>query len=133
MNETHFFAAEDTDEDEEGEGEEDADLGATSDTEPNSEPDSVDNEDAEDEEGDNYNLNGTNYWVSVSHIHFIVQSISCLGHVRVLFLPPAIIDIWSFLEEKIKKRQVESFELTKWCYQGQKSKMPNNKNNINLH
>ena len=104
MNETHFFAAEDTDEDEEGEGEEDADLGATSDTEPNSEPDSVDNEDAEDEEGDNYNLNGTNYWVSVSHIHFIVQSISCLGHVRVLFLPPAIIDIWSFLEEKIKRK-----------------------------
>ena len=39
----HFFA-EDTDEDEEGEGEEDADSNATSDTEPNSEPDSVNNE-----------------------------------------------------------------------------------------
>ena len=75
MNETHFFAAEDTVEDEEGEGEEDA----TSDMEPNSEPDSVDDEDAEDEEGDYYDLNETTVkiTVSVSHIQYAPN---CLEH-----------------------------------------------------
>ena len=75
MNETHFFAAEDTVEDEEGEGEEDA----TSDMEPNSEPDSVDDEDAEDEEGDYYDLNETTVKITVSVSHIQYAPI-CLEH-----------------------------------------------------
>ena len=63
MNEPHFFA-EDTDEDEEGEGEEDADSNATSDTEPNSRPDSID---IENEERMGLNCGVV---VSVSQIHF---------------------------------------------------------------